>query len=230
MDLVRLRRGQEEACEGARAGAGRRRCCSRSSWGSCRRWCTSRSRPIPSASCVGGDADAFAEALAYLRVCAALAPDDDLARRQRHLPRPRARRRRCSSASTFTALNAALVHEVFIFTAGMGAAGGARHHARADDGAAPAAHHAAPPRARRRAAPPPSAAASSSSSGRRLGLAALRGALLKYTEAGGLVLVRALGKIAAFAVRSMREARAARSRPRRPRLILFQLGVATTQL
>ena len=230
ISLVAFGSGQEEESEGARAGAVSAALLLALFMGLMQALVyLALAGPILSASCVGPGTPMRAEALAYLRVCAAGAPAatiwlvvNGIFRGLGDTATP------LLWALVFTALNAAL-DPFFIFTAGMGAAGAALGTTLAQTLALLPLLITLHRRVR-------GGAGATSVGGRVLelfrppeGLAALRGALLKYTEAGGLVLVRALGKIAAYSV-CAREAARLGAVASAAHSILFQLGVATTQL
>lgn len=203
--------------------------------------CCAFTGPVLRACCVPASSPMQASAAGYLRVCALGAPVTTLWLATNGIFRGLGDTRTpLGWALAFTLLNAAL-SPVFIFRCGWGAAGAALGTALAQAlalvplllalreklrGLEPAAAQGggATPRGREPAHlalwalfTPPG------------GLAALRGSLAAYASAGGLVLLRSVGKISAYSI-CAREAARLGAVASAAHNVCYQVGVATTQL
>ena len=182
------------------------------------------SGPILTACCVGPASPMRAEAMGYLRVCAAGAPTTTLwlvtngiFRGLGDTATP------LLWALVFTALNAAL-DPILIFPLGMGAAGAAAGTAISQTIALVPILLALHRKIHGESGAPFNALLRPAG-----GLGALRGVLRQYVSAGGLVLLRTVGKISAYSV-CAREAARLGVVASAAHNLCFQLGVATTQL
>jgi putative MATE family efflux protein len=183
------------------------------------------SGPILSACCVGPGSSMRAEAMGYLRICAAGAPTTTLwlvingiFRGLGDTATP------LLWALVFTALNAAL-DPILIFQCGMGAAGAAAGTAISQTIALVPMVFALRRKLYGADANVPLKALLQPAGG----LGALRGVLRQYMSAGGLVLLRTVGKISAYSV-CAREAARLGAVASAAHNLCFQLGVATTQI
>ena len=189
--------------------------------------------PVLRAVCVGPASPMRAEALGYLRACALGAPTvtlwlvaNGIFRGLGDTTTP------LLWSLTFCALNA-IIDPFLIFNCRMGAAGAAAGTSIAQTLALMPLLLALGRRQRARARPPApprgpihTVIALFTPAG---GVGALRSSLRQYASAGGLVLVRTLGKISAYSVVA-REAARLGSVASAAHNLCFQLGVATTQL
>lgn len=189
--------------------------------------------PVLRAVCVGPASPMRAEALGYLRACALGAPTVTLWLVANGIFRG------LGDTSTpllwslvFCALNA-IIDPFLIFNCRMGAAGAAAGTSIAQTLALVPLLLSLGRRQRARARPPApplgpvrTVIALFTPAG---GVGALRSSLRQYASAGGLVLVRTLGKISAYSVVA-REAARLGSVASAAHNLCFQLGVATTQL
>jgi putative MATE family efflux protein len=189
--------------------------------------------PILTAGCVGPASEMRPAAMGYLRVCALGAPTttiwlvaNGIFRGLGDTATP------LVWALAFTSLNAVL-DGVFIFPFRMGAAGAAAGTALAQTLALLpllAALHRKLQRARREEAAVAGVPYVRGGLFRPAGgLDAARAGLLQYIRAGGLVLLRTIGKISAYSV-CAREAARLGPVASAAHNLCFQLGVATTQL
>ena len=181
------------------------------------------SGPILTACCVGPASPMRAEAMGYLRVCAAGAPTttvwlvtNGIFRGLGDTATP------LLWALVFTALNAAL-DPILIFPLGMGAAGAAAGTAISQTIALIPILLALHRKIHGESGLPFAALLRPVG-----GLGALRGVLRQYVSAGGLVLLRTVGKISAYSV-CAREAARLGVVASAAHNLCFQLGVATTQ-
>ena len=183
------------------------------------------SGPILTACCVGPGSEMRGPAMAYLRICAAGAPTttiwlviNGIFRGLGDTATP------LLWALMFTAMNA-ILDPILIFPLGMGAAGAAAGTAISQTIALVpmvlALHRKL--YGRGKGVPPLSLFLPSG------GFDAVKGVLKQYIAAGGLVLLRTIGKISAYSV-CAREAARLGAVASAAHNLCFQLGVATTQI